>query len=150
MDNLISTSAKFYHNNRWIKFRLNIGEYDNILDFLSKQNIYFLAEDKLDFTTIPTVLHGKGRSNNLLDYVSNNNDDPSLIFRFIDYFMSTLVDIRYSSGKRLNFSVSFSEMWQNMKMTVFSSYTPPIVTTTAVPSTTPLPLQEVFNQLYDL
>ncbi len=37
----------------------------------------------------------RGNSNNLLEYLSNNNTDYNLLFNFLNYFISTIINIQY-------------------------------------------------------
>ena len=67
--------AKFWYDNHWVIFTLGVDSYQNIITFLEINGLFFLAEMQLNFDTIPLALHGKGNSNNLLDYLANNVDD---------------------------------------------------------------------------
>jgi len=93
------------------KFQLNIGEYTDIISFFIKNNIYFLAEMNLDYIKIPKELHGKGISRNLIEYFENNKDDKSLIITFVNYFMSTLINLKNINDEKINFSFIKSESW---------------------------------------
>ena len=104
INNVIPASCLYL--NTKVRFRLIIGNHVNIINFLSNNNILFLAELELDFSTIPISLHGKGRSKNLYDYISNNIDNEELILNFIYYFISEITDIRYYySNTKLIFNV---------------------------------------------
>lgn len=130
-------SAMCWNGSFWVKFRLFPNKYNNFLTFLSAQNIYFLAEMKLDFTKIPKTLHGHGNSNNLLEYISNNSGDVSLVLSFINYFIISIARIKYSSGKNLNFVILPESTWQKSLFIAQGSYIPPVPTTTT--TTTPAP-----------
>jgi hypothetical protein len=92
-DYLIPSSCQNIDNR--VEFNLNLGIYQNIITFLTDHDILFLAEMKLDFTNIPLELHGNGDSYNLIEYLENNNSDSTLIFKFLNYFLS-VIDIEYS------------------------------------------------------
>lgn len=98
---LTVTPAKFYYNNDWVKFSLIIGEYDNLLDFLNSHNLLFLENMKIDFTKIPTYLHGRGNSITLLDYFANNTNDVTLLFTFSHYFIDSIIKLKYESDEYL-------------------------------------------------
>jgi len=151
--------AKFWYSSYWINFKLKLGQYDNFLTFLEIHQLSFLAEMELDFSTIPTSLHGQGTSENLLQYIANNTSNSSLILNFINYFILTIVDFRYSTGKKLKYSFGSCSTWQDCAIDIKSSYSPTTSTTTTTlaptttlsPTTTPMaPLfMEVFGQLYN-
>lgn len=67
-------ACKVWYNNYWIKFTINSKNYQNVITFLDNCKLSFLYTNKIDFSKIPVTLHGKGFSNNLLDYLSNNAD----------------------------------------------------------------------------
>ncbi len=90
--------ASLLYNNNRVQFRLIPGEYQNIIVFLETNNILFVSEMQLDFSKIPLQLHGRGNSNNLLEYLSNNNTDYNLLFNFLNYFISTIINIQYENG----------------------------------------------------
>ena len=99
------TDAIFWNYTNWVKFRFDVGEYDNFLDFLNVNDISFIAELPIDFTNIPLTLHGKGRSKNLLEYFANNNDNSRLILNFLNYFIINMIKIRYYNGSSINFRI---------------------------------------------
>ena len=105
-----------------VKFILSLGTYQNIITFLELNNILFLAEMNLDFTQIPIVLHGKGVSGNLLEYLANNSSDYSLILKFLNYFLG-LIDIKYSNNENLKFKFLENLDWQNMHLKILEPYT---------------------------
>ncbi len=108
-------------SDHWVRFRLIIGTYENIITFLDNQGLYFLTTLELDFTQIPFLLHGKGDSKNLLQYLSNNTDDNSLISQFIQYFLSTIIKMKYYySGESVVFYYSESTKWQSMNIFFYS------------------------------
>lgn len=129
-------SAMCWNGTHWVKFKLFPNIYNNFLAFLSAHNIYFLAEMQLDFTKIPKSLHGYGVSRNLNEYISNNTENNDLITNFLNYFIVNIVDIRYKTGKKLNYLILAATTWQNTKFVAQNSYIPPITTTT---TTTPAP-----------
>ena len=135
---MITIQAKIWYNNHWVMFSLGIGIYQNIITFLQENNIFFLAEMELNFDLIPLTLHGKGVSYNLLEYLANNSDNNELILRFLDYFIVVISDIRYSSGKLINFHLSDQGSWQNITIDV-SGLAPTTTTTTTLIPTTTLP-----------
>ena len=108
-------------SDRWIKFKLDIGIYENIITFFDSQGLLFLTTLELDFTKIPFSLHGKGDSKNLLQYLSNNKDDENLILKFIEYFMDNIIQIKYYySGERVLFKLTESEKWQNINIDFYN------------------------------
>ena len=124
--------------NTKIKFKLGIQSYQNIIIFLKTNNILFLSELELDFTKIPNILHGRGHSKNLIEYLSNNSDNNLLILKFLDYFISNIISIKYYNNKNLKFKFLDGSNWQNISMEVYSTYTPSTTTTTTTltPTTT--------------
>lgn len=107
-----------YTDNR-VKFQLNTGSYQNIITFLESNNILFLAKQKIDFSEVPTTLHGKGKSENLLEYLSNNNKNDELLLKFMNYFISIKSNIKYYPDKKLNFKFDENSGWQNIKIEIF-------------------------------
>lgn len=132
MSSIISYCLK---SENWVKFRLNIGTYQNFLTFLYEHEISFLAEMKLDFTTIPLIYHGKGYSYNLLQYLANNVDNNELIINFLNYFITNIVKFKYYDGVPFAFIFSEASDWQNSNLEIYNI---PITTTTTtfVPTTT--------------
>ena len=114
-----------YNENR-IHFELELKEYGNIISFLIENKLEFLSEMILD---IPPALHGNGVSNNLLEYLTNNND-KYLLSNFITYFMR-LIDIK--NDDNIKFQISESFKWQTMKVSIIKTTT---TTTTMEPTTT--------------
>jgi len=111
-----------WSNDHWVKFNLIIGVYENIIIFLDYHNLSFLATMDLDFTQIPFLLHGKGNSKNLLQYLSNNTDDISLIFNFINYFMVYIIKMKYyDSNDVVLFYLRESTKWQNINIVYYPS-----------------------------
>ena len=124
MANLSGVPAKFWYNEHWVEFQLFEGVYQNIITFLDAHSLSFLAEMGLNFESeIPITLHGKKTSVNLLDYLANNSDDGDLILRFIDYFLTTELDMRYQETEfvpaaRVNFKLIENAEWQNINLKI--------------------------------
>lgn len=133
---LSGMKAYCWYSDYWVKFTLNIGTYKNIIEFLKENRISFLANMEIDFTTIPNNLHGAGYSYNLYSYLANNIDDIELIIKFINYFISTLTQIKYAIGKKLIFTIVPELSWQDSSVSISSPYTPPTTTTTTTAITT--------------
>ena len=148
MSNLVP--AKCLYQGQWVNFNLIIGNFDNIIVFLNANNVAFLTTMELDFTSIPLVLHGRGRSRNLLEYLSNNNDNNSLISKFLNYFLSDIADIRYFSDKKINFNLSTNTKWQDTIFTVTGPYIPPITPTTTTTTTEPEPTTTAEPETFEL
>jgi hypothetical protein len=108
-------------NGNNIKFKLKPGSYTNIIDFFNKNNISFLAETEINFNEVPINLRGKGHSNNLVQYLSNNNSNPSLINNFLNYYVSQIAKIKYSNGYKIFFAFSETTDWHTMNFRVFDS-----------------------------
>ncbi len=132
--NLIPSTCLF--NGKKVEFKLNIGSFQNIIVFLDVNNISFLYTMQLDFTNIPLLLHGRGNSNNLLEYLANNTNDNSLIIKFINFFLMDIIDIRYLSNKKLNFHLNENVDWRNMSIEAYAPYVPPTTTTTSTSTST--------------
>ena len=138
--------AKCRKNDHWIKFNLIIGKYANLINFLDVHNLLFLSTIYFDINSIPKHLRGSGNTKNLLDYIYNNSNNPILIFKFVNYFLDTIIDIRYESGKKIKFYVYYSEKWQEQYLQItreiviiHTTTTPPYsssTTTTHEPTTT--------------
>ena len=125
--------SKCWVNDHWINFDLMLGTYDNIITFLNAQKLSFLSEIHLDFSNIPLELHGKGNSINLLQYLANNTDDNALISRFLEYFLNMTLDMRYVSGKKIDFLFPEDSSWQNFTVSILNPYTTTTSTTTLAP-----------------
>lgn len=122
--------SKVWFNNNWVLFSLNINTYQNIITFLESNGLSFLTTMSLDFNTIPFVLHGKGNSKNLLEYLGNNTDNAILIKQFLVYFITDIVIMKYYlSGEKINFEF-LDNSWQDMSMLVYGPYIPTTTTTT--------------------
>ena len=128
MNNLISASCQNIDHR--VKFKLNLGIYQNILTFLNDHELSFLSKMKLDFTQIPVELHGYGRSENLMMYLANNNLNPTLIFNFLNYFLN-IIDIEYNYKDNIIFKFVENEQWQNINLYVYVEFT--TTTTTNAP-----------------
>jgi hypothetical protein len=134
--------SKFWNVDHWVKFRLLTDTYENFIAFLNANGLSFLAQLELNFDNIPINLHGKGVSKNLEEFLSKNTDDVSLILRFLYYFITDIIDMRYNSGKKIIFHFFESSTWQSMNFDVSGPYVPPTTTlipTTELPTTTPIP-----------
>ena len=128
--------SKVWISDHWVTFLLNIGIYQNIITFFDLNGLSFLTTLNLDFTQIPLILHGKGNSENLLEYLSNNTDDTILINNFLNYFLNNIIIMSYSSGQKMNFRLNSNANWQNMIFDVYGPYIPPTTTTTTTTGTT--------------
>lgn len=109
-------------NGHRVKFILILGIYQNIITFLETNEISFLSTMELDFTQIPLILHGKGVSKNLLEYLSNNSSNSTLISKFLNYFIG-LINIKYSNNENLKFQFFENSNWQNMNLEIMTPYT---------------------------
>lgn len=148
--------SKCWNGKNWVNFNIVLGDYENIITFLDANKISFLYTMELDFTVIPIVLHGRGRSRNLLQYLANNTDNNTLITSFLRYFLGEIADIRYATNKKINYDFLPGSKWQNTTF-VPNGYTPPepvLTTTTLLPTTTLLMMSmetfELFGQLFTL
>lgn len=110
--------AKCWFDNRWVRFNLTTGTYTNIMVFLNQMKLSFYADMPINFETLPKELHGKGTSVSLVDYLAKNEGDDYLILNFLIYFLNNLVDIRYTNGKKLNFSFVSGPEWQGLQLVV--------------------------------
>jgi hypothetical protein len=127
--------AKCWVTDRWVKFTLTTGSYENIMVFLDAQKLLFLSDMELDFTTIPLVLHGRGYSKNLREYIANNDENTSLINRFIDYFLNIILDISYLDGSRVYLTINPNpdlNTWQSLEIII---HIPEVTTNLTVDST---------------
>lgn len=110
--------SKVWVNDHWLKFRLIIGIYQNIIIFLDFHELSFFKTLEIDFTSVPLSLHGNGNSLNLLEYLANNVENDLLISQFIMYFLSTILNIRYYlSDENIVFFME-NIKWQNMNIYV--------------------------------
>jgi hypothetical protein len=143
-----------WYSEHIVHFKLNTGIYENIIVFLNENNISFLTTMKLDFTNIPFNLHGKGNSENLLDYLSKNNKNVTLIYNFIEYFLKQIAKIKYSNGKFLNFYIDFNDNWENLQISIYDPYIPTTTTTTTtttlISTTTLSPTTTLISEFFDL
>lgn len=163
---MATTPAKFYYSGNWVRFSLINGIYDNFLSFLEGQGLTFLGEMAIDWTNIPTTLHGKGNSHNLYQYIANNNDNPSLIRDFLNYFIREIAIFKYAlTNNYLNFSIALGTTWQSSNF-YSDGYSPPLTTTTTTlaptttttttiyETTTSMPMSmsmfDLFGQLHNL
>jgi hypothetical protein len=111
-----------WYSDHWVKFRLILGDYENIITFLEYNELSFLKIMNLDFTQIPFLLHGKGNSKNLLQYLANNTEDNILITQFIDYFLKFIIKMKYYySGENVVFYFGESLKWQNTNVNFYNS-----------------------------
>jgi hypothetical protein len=105
----------------WVKFRLVLGNYENIITFLDYHSLSFLTTMNLDFTSIPFTLHGKGDSKNLLQYLANNTDNATLISQFINYFLSTIIKMKYYyTGENVVFYFTENVKWQSTNIDFYN------------------------------
>lgn len=119
--------ASLLHSNNYrVNFTLMTGEYQNIMVFMYDHDIKFASEMLLDFSKIPIQLHGRGNSHNLIEYLSNNNDNNTLLFDFLNYFIHDVIDIKYENGNHINFTIIKNVKWQNMIIIISSQ--PPSTT----------------------
>ena len=109
--------VKLWINDNWVKFKIEIKTYDNIMTFFQESNILFVSTMNIDFNSIPLELHGFGHSNNLLEYLSNNENNNNLISNFLTYFLNNLLNIKYLNGVNINFYF-YNEKWQNIKINI--------------------------------
>ena len=118
-------SSILYNGNR-VNFKLTLDKYKNIISFLTANNILFLSEIKLN---IPPALYGNGTNNNLIQYLSNNNDSK-LLFSFLRYFMR-LIDIKLDDD--IKYTITNDSNWQNMNITFYKNIKTTTTTTTITP-----------------
>ena len=114
MDN----SAKFWLNNTWVRFNLSFGLYSNILEFFNLHDISMIETNYIDFSKIPTVLHGFGNSQNLLEYLSNNSADNKLIMNFLNYYLFQLNFRYYYTNEKIVMELLSSDSWQNSTINI--------------------------------
>ena len=113
--------SSVWASDHWVRFRLVIGIYENIITFLDYNELSFLTTMDLDFTQIPFLLHGKGNSKNLLQYLANNTDDTPLISQFLDYFLRFIIKMKYYySGENVVFNFIGITTWQNMNIDFYN------------------------------
>ena len=136
-------SAIFWNSTHWVKFKLKIGVYINFIEFLVEHDIFFIAENTIDFTKIPIFLHGYGESKNLLEYLANNVGNTTLIINFLKYFISEIYNFRYTLDKKMNFSFEVKDTWQITPFTVYGF----VVTTTTTTTTIPPSLNLIFDDI---
>jgi len=106
--------AKCWFIDHWVTFSLHIGESKNIKDFLNINNISFLADMKLNINNIPIEFINK-KINTLNEYLSYNFDNTSTK-KFLQYFITSILDIRYESEDKLVFRISNGSTWKNTKI----------------------------------
>ena len=111
-------SSKFLMNNKYVQFKLIPGTYKNIIVFFDLHKLLFICKIKLDFSTIPSYLHGKGRSENLLKFIENNCNNPVLITKFILYFLNYYIDMRYIDDSKIIFSLNYNSEWQSIDVII--------------------------------
>jgi hypothetical protein len=90
-----------------VKFKLKIGSYPNIIEFLNSSKIEFLAN--IELPELPKYLLGNGRSKNLLEYISNNSSNNILLYNFLNYYIVSIIKIRYISGEPLLYAINVSD-----------------------------------------
>ena len=112
--------AKCWVFDHWVLFRIIPGEYKNILTFLDVHKLFFVAEIEFDPEKVPIEIRGYGTSKTLLQYLANN-DNNSLSYLFLLYFLD-LMDIRYTiDNKKINWRLLNNSIWQNCKIIVTPS-----------------------------
>ena len=120
--------AKFWNVDHWVKFNLFPNTYENFIVFLDIHDISFLTQLELNFDNIPSILHGNRNSKNLNEFIANNTDDVDLILKFLYYFITVIIDIRYYYfDNQISFNIFNSENWQTMR---FDILVPELTTTT--------------------
>lgn len=124
MSNYISL-AYCWNNTNNIQFKLKVGNYTNIIDFLNVHKLSFLA--KIDLPELPINLRGK-TSKNLLEYLNKNFENTVLINEFLKYYITSIIKIRYASNKPLLFDIIPNNSWQNMNVQII--YQPATTSTT--------------------
>ena len=140
---LLDIASKVWSIDHWVRFRLIIGEYQNIMDFLLNNNILFLSEINIDFNNIPLFLHGNGKSKNLLEYLSNNNENLELIIDFLNYYFVFIIQAKYYyTNENLFFEILKNTTWQNSPVIIYNQ---PITTTTT--TTSPKILELTFDDI---
>jgi hypothetical protein len=117
-----------------VKFKAKTGYYQNIISFFEDCDILFMSTMKLDFTKIPFNLHGNGNSENIIEYLAKNNDNPNLIYNFLNYFITDISKIKYDDDQKLIFEFLPNENWQNLNLLIYKRFLP--TTTTTAPTTT--------------
>lgn len=113
--------AKVWANNNWVNFKIKTGRHTNIITFLDDSNISFIKDMPIDFTNILIPIHGNGNSNNLLDYLSNNERNDYLIKSFLPWFLSML-DIRYADGDKIKIIIINNSDWRKSNIIVEPQY----------------------------
>jgi len=109
--------VKLWLKDHWVKFKIEVKAYDNIMTFFQESKIFFVTNMILDFTSIPIELHGYGHSNNLLEYLANNNNN-SLVSSFLTYFFNNILKISYLNNISLYFNFNTDEKWQNIQIII--------------------------------
>lgn len=136
MQNSILPIAKYWNSVHYIKFNLHFGEFKNIKDFLNSNEISFLSDMELNINNIPIEYQVNKKTNTLNKYLSHNYNS-NLTNRFMNYFISSLLDMRYETGDKLIFRISNKSTWQNMTMIINNpSYQQITSVTTTHPITT--------------
>jgi len=131
-----------WNSSGWNNFSCTVGVYNNFLDFLAKNNIYYIAEMLIDFNNVPEELRGSGNSKNLIMYLNNNVKNNSLIMSFLNYFIDSLAKIKHASGNKISFNF-VDAFWKNATFEVYSGYAPQRVikeSTILVPKFKPAPI----------
>jgi len=127
--------SKCWVVDHWVVFTLTINAYENIMTFLNAQNLLFLSNIELDFSTIPLELHGNGESKTLVQYLANNTDNNALISKFLDYFLNVQFNMKYYyTGEQITFYFPEESGWQNFQI----YFNPPATTTTTSTTFNPI------------
>jgi hypothetical protein len=116
----IDKRAKLWINNNWVYFKLNFGTHTNIITFLDNNNISFIKDYPIDFSKIPTIIHGYGNSKNLLEYLSNNINNEEIIISFLTYFINSL-NFRYINNERIKINIITGNDWKSSNIIVINT-----------------------------
>ena len=131
--NNIENHAKIWINNNWVNFKIKSGVYTNIITFLDNNTLSFIKKNHIDFDKIPIPIHGNGNSQNLLDYLSNNNNNPDLIQSFLSYFINKL-DFRYIDDTKIKIKIINNIDWRKSIVIVDPKNNKSITADTTIPT----------------
>jgi len=109
--NNVEKQAKVWINNNWINFKIKTGSHTNIITFLDNSKLSFIKEFPIDFNKIPIPIRGNGKSQNLLEYLSNNSSNMNLIQSFLLYFIY-LLDFRYIDDAKIKIKIKNNLNWK--------------------------------------
>jgi hypothetical protein len=139
--------AYLWVNTHEVKFTLKIGQYYNVIDFLNQNKLSFLITMPIDFSSVSPNLIGKGNPKNLSDYLAFNESNYILTLNFLNYFLNTICDFRYSSNNKklvYVFRENTKITWKTVVITISGSGVkppkpkPPLVTTTTTTIAPPI------------